>query len=72
MKGWMKIRWRAADGANADEYDEKKKDHGGHCFLEVGAEADAPVVDGGEKQRKRDAQDEPRKENSKESSDGKM
>src|SRR5580704_10079679 len=59
----MKIRGRAAHGANADECDEYKKDHGGHGFLEVGAEADAAVVDGGEKQSKRHAQDESRKEN---------
>ena len=41
-----------------DKSDENDEDHGGHGLLEVGAEADAAVVDGGEKQSESDAEEE--------------
>jgi len=63
VKGGLKIPWSAADAADTDERDENKQNHGRHSFLEVGAEADAAVVDGGEKQRESRAQDEAREEN---------
>src|SRR5580704_12488965 len=50
VENGMKIRGSAADGADADESDENEEDHAGHGLLEIGAEADAAVVDGGKEQ----------------------
>src|SRR5271167_844002 len=60
MKSRIKIRGRAADATDADKNQENEQNHGGHGFLEVGAKADATVVDGRQEQRERDTQDEPR------------
>ena len=63
VKDGMKICGSAADGADADESDENEEDHARHGLLEIGAEADAAIVDSGEKQGERDTQDEAREEN---------
>jgi hypothetical protein len=58
----VEICGSAADGADADESDENEEDHARHGLLEIGAEADAAVVDGGEEQGKSDAENQTRKE----------
>ena len=63
VKNGMEICGSAADGADGDEGDENEEDHGGHGLLEIGAEADAAVVDSGEKQSERDAENEAREKN---------
>ena len=54
----MEICRGAADGADRDKGDKNNEDHGGHGFLEDGAEADAAVVDGSEKQSESDTEEE--------------
>jgi len=63
VKCGMKICGSAAEGAYNEESEEDQEDHAGHGFLEIRAEADTAVVDGGEKQSERDTEDETREEN---------
>lgn len=59
----MEIGGGAAKAADSDEGDEDNEDHAGHGFLKVGTETDAAVVDGGEEEGERDAEEETREKN---------
>jgi len=62
VENGMEICGSAADGADADKGDENEEDHARHGLLEIGAEADATVVDSGEEQSKRNTQNQTRQE----------